>query len=102
MTDKPHNNGLSDVMKSEGWRINTDGNKCEKVYDIDGRWYLCRATLSRDGDLWTVELFWPDEDGLYPSIPGSTLEEAARCVEDQIEVLRMCDHGHVDGGRDHG
>ena len=90
------NKALSDVMKSEGWRANSAGDKCEKVYRINGRLYLCCANLSRDGEIWTAELFWPNEEGWQPCVPGHTLEEAARWIEQQIEVLCPEGHGRVD------
>lgn len=81
--------GLSD------WRIwQTD--KCAKMYEIDGRYYGCYAKLCRNGEIWSAELFWPDRYGNQPCLPGTSLLEAAQAIEEQIEILRACDHGCVE------
>jgi len=78
-----------------GWRVRA-GGKCEKVYEIDGRYYTCQAGLSRDGDIWSAELFWPDQYGLQPCVPGASLLIASQRIENQIEKLRPSGHGRVD------
>lgn len=78
-----------------GWRVLADG-KCEKVYEIDGHYFTCQAGLSRDGDIWSAELFWPDEFGLQPCVPGESLLVAAQRIENQIEILRPEGHNRVD------
>ena len=86
--------GLTPSMEAEGWH-RVSNSACEKVYQIEGRWYLCSATLNADGDFWTAELYWPDEFGNRPCVPGRSLEEAVRRIERQIELCIPCGHGRV-------
>ncbi|WP_226622337.1 hypothetical protein [Brucella anthropi] len=81
-----------------GWRL-LSNEKCEKVYEIDGRYYICqagRSSRSSDASVWALELFWPDEFGLRPFSSGASLLIAAQRIEDQIEILRGEGHNHVD------
>ncbi|MFD1792450.1 hypothetical protein ACFSE0_12555 [Ochrobactrum teleogrylli] len=78
-----------------GWRL-LSNEKCEKVYEIDGRYYICQAGRSSDASVWALELFWPDEFGLRPFSSGASLLIAAQRIEDQIEILRLEGHGRVD------
>ncbi|WP_139974664.1 hypothetical protein [Ochrobactrum sp. CGA5] len=78
-----------------GWRLLAN-EKCEKVYQIDGRYYICQAGRSSDASVWALELFWPDEFGLRPFSSGASLLIAAKLIEDQIEILRGEGHNHVD------
>lgn len=83
------------AYKLDGWRsTNASGTKCEKVYQIAGRWYLCLAELDTTNGTWRAELFWPDEFGFRPINTGPSLESVACQTAFDIDVLLSRDHDH--------